>query len=143
RLKVAAAIRKHRPDIVFAPYHTNIFSHKDGMAHPDHTATGMLVKHALRLAKFEKVKTEKEKHFVKQIIYYMVPRNKSPTFVCDISKHIDKLLEAMRAHQSQINEEMIERLFIFRKSLGFSIGAKYGEPFIVEDPMKFDVRVFE
>ena len=143
RLKIANIIRKYKPRVVFAPYHTNTFSHKDGMAHPDHTATGHLVRHALRLAKFEKVRLEHEKHFVNHLIYYMIPKNKIPTFVNDVSKYVERMLEAMRAHQTQINEEFIERLFIFRKYYGFMVGAKYGEPFVVEDTMKFDIRIFE
>jgi len=141
RLKIASIIRKYMPDIVFAPYYTNIFSHKDGAAHFDHATTGHLVRHALRLAKFQKVKSEYEAHLVNHLIYYMVPKNKTPTFVNDVSKYVEKMVEAIRCHQSQINEEFIERLFIFRKYYGFMIGAKYGEPFIVEDPMRFDVRI--
>lgn len=139
---VADVIRKHKPDIVFAPYHTNTSWHKDGVSHQDHTATGALVRHALRIAKFQNVPLQHEAHLVNHLVYYMIPREKKPTFVNDVSAHIDKMLEAMRAHVSQINEEFTERLFIGRRSIGFLIGAKYGEGFLVEDPMKFDARIF-
>ena len=40
RVRLAEVIRKFRPRLVFAPYHTNDSYHKDGAAHPDHVATG-------------------------------------------------------------------------------------------------------
>ncbi len=36
RVRVAEIMRRFRPKLVFAPYHTNPGSHKDGGAHPDH-----------------------------------------------------------------------------------------------------------
>ena len=50
RVRLAEVVRKFRPKIVFAPYHTNPSYHKDGGAHPDHTATGTVVRSALRYA---------------------------------------------------------------------------------------------
>jgi N-acetylglucosamine malate deacetylase 1 len=138
---IANIIRKHTPEIVFAPYHTNTASHRDGLAHPDHTTTGNLVRNALRIAKFQKVELEHPSHLVRHLIYYMIPRNKAPTFVNDVSKYVEKMKEAMKAHQSQITE-VEDRLMLFRKMYGSIIGVEYGEGFIVEDPMKFAVSVF-
>ena len=33
RLEIARVVRTHRPQIVFAPYHTNKYGHHDGSAH--------------------------------------------------------------------------------------------------------------
>jgi len=142
RLLIADIIRKHKPDIIFAPYHTNIYSHKDGAAHFDHTTTGQLVRNALRLAKFTKIETEHEAHNVTNLIYYMCPKGKVPTFVCDISKHENKMLEAVKVHKSQLTEEILDRLIIMRRYYGLMIGVKYGEPFIIDDPLKFDIDLF-
>jgi N-acetylglucosamine malate deacetylase 1 len=140
---VANVVRKHKPDIVFVPYHTNFASHKDGMAHPDHTTAGHLVRHALRIAKFKSVKMEYPEHFVSHLVYYMVPRNKQPTLVNDVSKYADKIMLAMRAHESQISGPWAERLLMFRKMYGMMIGVELGEAFLVEDPLKFDAAIFK
>lgn len=143
REKIAGVIRKHRPDVVFAPYHTNVFFHKDGVAHPDHSTTGTIVRNALRVAKFKKVKLEHEAHTANHIVYYMIPKSKTPTFVCDVTKYKEKMIQAMKAHVSQIEGGFESRLLMFRQTFGYMIGAELGEPFIIEDPAKFDINLFK
>ena len=74
RVRLAEVVRRFRPKIVFAPYHTNPSYHKDGAAHPDHTATGTIVRSALRYARFAGLKEAKgEPWNAEHLLYYMVP----------------------------------------------------------------------
>ena len=73
RLILANIIRKYRPRVVFAPYHSIAASPDDGRAHPDHLATGTLVNHAVRFARFSRMPLEGEPWKVKQTLYYILP----------------------------------------------------------------------
>lgn len=138
RLKIANIIRKHRPKIVFAPYFEHKTFHRDGISHPDHSATGTLVRHALRFAKFKKITLDYEPHNAQRLIYYMVPRNKMPTFVSDISPYIKEWEEYAGKHKSQLTEQLLEKLKHAKKTAGSFIGAEYGELFFVEEPLGMD-----
>ncbi|RJQ17972.1 hypothetical protein C4573_00900 [Candidatus Woesearchaeota archaeon] len=141
RLKIANVVRKYKPKIVFAPYFEHKTFHKDGLSHPDHSATGLLVKNALRIAKFKKVSLEFEVHSVQRIVYYMVPRDKSPTFINDISSVIEKWEGCAKQHKSQLalaEGKVIERLKVWRRYCGELIGVQYGEGFIIEEPLIMD-----
>jgi len=143
RLKIADVIRKYRPDTVFAPYHTNEFSHKDSLAHPDHAATGNLVRHALRFAKFRKIELEHPQHTVGTLIYYMVPRQKVPTLINDVSAYHKKWVEAVKCHKSQLTPELLEGLIMSRRFYGNMIGVEYGEQFIVDEPIQMNMEMFK
>lgn len=147
RLKIAKIIRKYKPKIVFAPYHTNIYGHKDGTAHSDHKTTGMIVREALRLAKFKNLKMGYAEHDVQKIIYYMIPRYTKPTFIVDISDVFEKWVELAKKHKSQMmlrDNKIIEILTLARQSTGLQIGARYGESFIIDEPLKINPeKIFE
>lgn len=138
RIKIAKIIRKYRPHTVLAPYHTNIFTHRDGAAHFDHSAAGSLVRDSLRMAKFSKILTNQEPHFADYLFYYMVPRNKVPTLINDVSSHYKKWVEIAQVHKSQMSlrKNMIELLTLHRRYYGSMIGVKYGEAFISDEPLR-------
>lgn len=143
RHKIADVIRKYKPDLVFAPYHTNKHGHKDGVAHPDHTATGNIVRHALRFAKFKGLKMNHEHHFVPHVIYYMIPRYEQPTLVNDISEYFEKWIELAKLHESQLGGVVTsDRLSQYRKHYGSMIKAEHGEGFIVDEPINFSPDLF-
>lgn len=138
RLKIVEVVRKHKPKVVFAPYHTNKFGHRDGAAHSDHWTTGKLVRDSLRLAKFVKLKTGQGPHFVQNLVYYMVPRDETPTLINDVTPFFDEWVDLVKTHKSQVEgmEELRERLEVYRRRYGHLIGVKYGEAFKVDEPIK-------
>lgn len=145
RLKIADVVRKYKPEIVFAPYYNNKFSHRDGAAHPDHITTGNLVRFGLRYAKFRNIKRKQKEHLVKRLYYYMIPKDMLPTFVLDVSNYINKWKKALHLYKSQMkpfNEdrnlfELIKSYKVFRGAL---IGVKFGEGFICDEPLEIDVE---
>ena len=104
RVRLAEVVRKFRPKIVFAPYHTNPSYHKDGAAHPDHTATGTIVRSALRYARFSGLKDAKgEPWNADHLLYYMVPRTRTPTLLNDVSAYMTEWEAIARCHESQMS----------------------------------------
>jgi len=138
RLKIANVIRKHKPKIVFCPYFEHKTFHRDGISHPDHSATGTLVKYALRFAKFKKITLDYEPHNAQRLVYYMVPRTKMPTFVSDVSQVIEDWKNLAKKHKSQATDKLLDRLLHYRKTAGAFIGVEYGETFLVEEPLEMD-----
>jgi N-acetylglucosamine malate deacetylase 1 len=142
--KLAAAIRKYRPKVVIAPYHTNNSSHTDGVSHPDHMATGRLAIKAARFAKFKNARIPGEPHLVGKLIYYMVPRFMKPSFMLDISAVADELPKLWACHDSQFNGlakgKLEARLMAIRRYYSiFSPHSDISEAFIVDEPLKMDI----
>lgn len=142
RLKIAEVIRKYKPTIVFAPYHTIKGSHLDGKAHPDHSNCGELVRNALRLAKFRKIKLSYPHHLVRTLIYYFSPKGREPNILVDVSDQMKKAIKAIKAHESQLSDKFLKMLEVWRKYNGIKIGVEYAEGFFMEDPIKIDVKDF-
>jgi bacillithiol biosynthesis deacetylase BshB1 len=146
RVRLAEVIRKFRPRIVFAPYHTNPASHKDGAAHPDHTATGTIARSACRYARFAGLKElAGEPWNTEHLLYYMVPRSVRPNLVNDVTANMDEWESIARCHESQMSlrdGKVLEGLRRFRESYGTLIGVAYAEAFCVEEPIVFDLAHF-
>src|SRR3954464_15269390 len=97
RHRVAAVIRKYRPDWVFAPYPID--------AHPDHVATTRIVEDARFDAKLTKTDIPGEPWYPKRVIYYFCTHlrmNFQPTFFLDITAEIETKMAAVRAYESQM-----------------------------------------
>jgi bacillithiol biosynthesis deacetylase BshB1 len=146
RVALAAVIRRHRPRILFAPYPANPASHNDGAAHPDHLATGLIVKSAARYARFSGLKeVAGEPWNVEHLIYYMVPRSSRPTLVNDVSDYMEEWEAVARCHESQMrlrDGKLLENLRKFRQIYGLMAGVAFGEAFLIEEPISFDVNLF-
>jgi N-acetylglucosamine malate deacetylase 1 len=142
RMHIAKIIRKYAPKTIFVPYHTNPYSHRDGVAHFDHSTTGKIITEAARLAKFKTIKMDYEAHLVQNIIYYMVPKYVRPSFVVDISDVYDDWLMLIQCHKSQMDirdGKIKEVLTTYRRIAGIHIGTQYAESFLMEEPIKLDV----
>jgi LmbE family N-acetylglucosaminyl deacetylase len=140
RLKIADFVRKHRPKIVFAPYHTNPYSHLDGSANVDHPATGALVRDGLKLARFRTLLPDQPPHQVQKIFYYMVPKDTKPTFVVDVSDLREEIHSAIGAYttQMEINRggiKILELLDTIRAYHGIRIGRPLGEAFLSDEAL--------
>jgi LmbE family N-acetylglucosaminyl deacetylase len=146
RVRLAAVVRKFRPKIVFAPYHTNPGNHKDGSAHPDHMATGAIVRSALRYARFSGLKELTEEPWnASHLLYYMVPLSRMPTLMNDVSPFMEEWESIARCHESQVKireGKILQILRGIRAGYGVSIGVPYGEAFLNDEPLPFDLASF-
>jgi LmbE family N-acetylglucosaminyl deacetylase len=140
RLKIASFVRRHRPRVVFAPYHTNPYTHLDGTANVDHYAAGALVRDGLKLARFRRLLPDQPPHFVQRILYYMVPKDVRPTFVVDVSDLREEIHEAIKAYATQMEihkgEVMIlELLDTMRAFHGLRIHRPLAEAFLSDEAL--------
>ena len=146
RVRVASVVRKFRPKIVFAPYHTNPGGHTDGSAHPDHMATGAIVRSALRYARFAGLRElGQEPWNASHLFYYMVPQSRAPTLVNDVSQFMEEWESIARCHESQVKireGRILQILRARRAGYGISIGVAYAEAFLSDEPLAFDIASF-
>jgi bacillithiol biosynthesis deacetylase BshB1 len=140
---VMRLVREERPRLVFAPYHTNLQGHRDGAGHADHRVTGALVRDALRIARLGGVEPALGAHDVGRLLYYMVPRDRQPHVVVDVTDAMETLERALQAYKSQMRIEragnpILEVLWTFRRSYGIAAGCRYAEAFLAEEPVRAD-----
>jgi bacillithiol biosynthesis deacetylase BshB1 len=138
RLKVIRALRKHRPMLVLAPHWDE--------AHPDHANAGRLVAEAAHHAGLAKIRTGQERFRPKAILYYMIPPYVRPSFIVDISAHIEQREAAIAAHRSQLfnpgkapDTYLSQPDFLYRVNAvvsyyGTLIGRAKGEAFFMKLP---------
>ena len=142
KLRIARLVRETRPDVVFAPYHSNPFGHFDGSANVDHFATGELVRDGLKLARFRSLLPGVEPHGVPHLLYYMVPKHMSPTVVVDVSDVIDEVHAAIQAYETQMSIQkrglaILDTLDVIRRYQGLRINVRYGEGFYSDEALSF------
>jgi len=140
--KVITAIRRFQPEIILANAPED--------RHPDHGRSAKLVSDAAFLAGLRKISTQDEgaeqsAWRPKYVFHYIQDRFIQPTFVVDISAHMDKKMEAILAYGSQFystdnNEpatyistpEFLETVKARAMMLGKRIGVAYAEGYISE-----------
>lgn len=137
RCVLASIIRKYQPTMIFSPYHTNTGSAFDGETHPDHSATGDLVRKATRFARFKNMDSVVgEAHKTSYLFYYMLGRSVQPTLYVDVSEHIDEWKQLANCHKSQTalkDGKVLELLVKKRWLIGMSAGCEYAEGFVTDD----------
>jgi bacillithiol biosynthesis deacetylase BshB1 len=145
RCRVAAAIRRHRPQIVLAPYYNLPIGR--GLGHNDHFKTGVLVSQAFNFSHLRKLPIEGEAHQAKAIFYYFLPPGVAPTFIVDVSDHFEAWSQALAAHTSQFKNphkprpasgpaNILEWFDVYARRDGFAIGARYAQAFYAAVPLK-------
>src|SRR5262245_11990595 len=92
RCTVAAVLREYRPQLVLAPYYDLPIGR--GLGHNDHWKTGILVSQAYNLAHLRKAPVKGEPHQAKAIYYYYIPPGTRPTFMVDVSDHVEPWMRA-------------------------------------------------
>jgi len=147
RLEIARVVRRHRPQVVFAPYHTNRFGHLDGTANVDHPATGAVVRDGLKMARFRNVLPELPPHEVPFLYYYMLPKDLHPTIVVDVTPVIERARAAILAYATQMSirkrqNEVFELLDTIRRYHGLRIGRPFGEAFYSDEALAFGPHEF-
>jgi bacillithiol biosynthesis deacetylase BshB1 len=146
KLKVIGEIRAYRPRIVLAPYWR--------VRHPDHGHTSDLVREAAFFAGLKKIDTGQDAFRPYKVMYYAERFEFQPSFIVDISDAHEKKLRAIEAYQSQFHNpqkhkfgetetnisrpEFLDAIITRDKQYGSYIGVKFGEPFLVREPMRLD-----
>lgn len=135
RAKLTGVFRQLRPRILFAPYWED--------SHPDHVAASSLVDAARFWSKLTKSDLPGEPHFPKRIIYYFCVHlrlHPRPSFVTDITPHIDAKMRAVECYRSQFlvgrpqtPPTFLDDLRDRARYWGWAIGAGFGEPFVCRE----------
>src|ERR1700733_7186946 len=141
RRQIASVIRRYRPKLVVAPYW------KD--RHPDHAATGRLVRNAAIHCALKKSNDPNPPHKPSAYLYYLLHHFKQPTAVLDISAVYQSKLELLGMDASQFAKSaegfgvlplgMNDYLFGLEsrdRFFGSLIGAHHGEALVSEVPLK-------
>jgi len=133
RIKIAEVIRSLKPQILFIPYWID--------AHPDHVEASILSEAARFTAKLTRTEMKGEPFYPKKVFYYYCMHLKmqiKPSFIIDISPHIDKKIEGILCYRSQFHEQgreerVNQRVRDVGKYWGMLIGSEYGEPFLCKE----------
>ena len=137
RLKIAAVLRRLRPRVVILPYWQG--------RHPDHYTTSTLGYEACFVAGLSRLDLPAEHgapHRPYKILYASLYADVRPTFVVDITAHIETRLQSLLAYRSQYGaqptgtglfvpeEDIRERTFATARHYGLLAGVRYAEPFV-------------
>ena len=137
RLKIAAVLRRVRPRVVILPYWQG--------RHPDHYTTATLGYEACFAAGLTKLDLPAEHgapHRPYKVLYASLYADVRPTFVVDITAHIETRQQALLAYRSQYGEQptgsglfvpeadIRERMFSTARHYGLLAGIRYAEPFV-------------
>ena len=137
RLKIVEVLRRVRPRVVILPYWTG--------RHPDHYNTATLGYEACFLSGLAKLDTGTEPHRPFKILYASLYADVRPSFVVDITPHIEDRHRALMAYTSQYanqgagsglfvpEEEIRERTFSVARHYGLLAGVRYAEPFVQKE----------
>ncbi len=139
RMKLAHVLRRLRPRVVILPYWQG--------RHPDHYTSATLGYEACFLAGLSRLEAEGKPHRPYKILYASLYADVRPTFVVDISEHMETRLASLLAYRSQYGDreqgsglfvpeaEIRERTFASARHYGMLAGVRYGEPFVQKETM--------
>lgn len=141
QLKLIAALRKYKPEIVIG----NILEDR----HPDHGRAGSLIYDACFLSGLRQIKTagedgtEQEKWRPKYLLHYIQDRFQEPDVIVDVSDVWTEKLQSITAYTTQFHNiessepqtyisspEFLEAITARARLLGKRIGVKFAEGFI-------------
>jgi bacillithiol biosynthesis deacetylase BshB1 len=146
RLKVARVLRELKPRVVILPYWQ--------ARHPDHATAATLGYEACFVAGLAKVDTGANldaglgadaPHRPFKIIYASLYADVRPSFVVDITRHIEQRFQSLMAYRSQYedqssggqifvpHEEIRERTLALARFYGMLGGVRYAEPFVQKE----------
>jgi bacillithiol biosynthesis deacetylase BshB1 len=133
RKRIAEVIREIRPTVLCAPYWED--------AHPDHVQASALVDAARFYSKFVKADLRHEPWYPRRQLYFFSTHMRvklNPSFIFDISEHLDGKMAAIQAYESQFvaHSGNAARLEVIRNDArywGSQIGVQAGEPFVCKE----------
>ena len=131
RKMLAGVFRQTRPRIILAPYWEDV--------HPDHVAASQLCDDARFWSKLSKTDMPGERFWPPLMLYYWsihLRIHPKPTFVFDISDHIDRKMESVRSYASQLLTgrsvefpTVLDDIRDRSRYWGWTIGTAFAEPF--------------
>lgn len=128
RKTLAAEIRKHRPDYLFAPWV------EDG--HPDHIAAGRLVEAARFYAKLSKSDIPGEPCYPRRVLFYFpvhIRLRVEPSFLQDVGPYMERKEAAILCYRSQFQGDdklaFVSNVLNENRYWGFQGGFEAAEPF--------------
>ncbi|MDP7005741.1 MAG: PIG-L family deacetylase [Phycisphaerales bacterium] len=135
RHAVAAVIREHQAEIIFAPYFED--------AHPDHMATTRIVEDARFDAKLTKIDLAGEPIYPKWLFYYYCTHLRTipnPSFLIDTTGFSQKKRESIVAYESQFvvpekNRPIVDWIEAQDKYFGGRMRTETAEPFYTREPI--------
>jgi bacillithiol biosynthesis deacetylase BshB1 len=142
RTAMVRVIREHKPKVILT-------AHWDD-PHPDHAATARIVREAARLASMRRYDEEAGQGSVRMpaLAHSAYSRLVAPSFIVDISEHVEDKKRAILAHRSQfydpsskepvtrISEEGFLKQLEYRWGyVGSLIGVAAGEAFYVREAL--------
>lgn len=142
RIEMVRAFRRLRPKVVL--------THQLGDPHPDHDHIAQLVRESARLSSMKNYDSETggEKIAVPRVAHNIFSRRVEPSFIVDISEHLETKMAAIRAHVSQFydpgsNEpetRLTDKNYLLElenrsRYFGSLIGVAAGEPFFVREAL--------
>jgi bacillithiol biosynthesis deacetylase BshB1 len=143
KLALIKKIREYCPEIVIANATTD--------RHPDHGRASQIVVDSCFLSGLEKVDTKQKVWRPKAIYHYIQFNHLQPDFVINISRQMEKKIEAVKAYKTQFyNSDSKETETIISKKgflesvkyraqdLGRQANCEYAEGFIAHQMLKVD-----
>ena len=145
RSALVGALRRLKPKVVI--------THQIDDPHPDHDHIARLVREATRLSSMGNFDKESglDRIAVPRVMHNLFSRHVKPSFIVDISDHLEGKMDAIRAHSSQFydpnsNEpetRLTDKRFLDdienrSRYFGSLIGVEAGEPFYVREALNLD-----
>jgi LmbE family N-acetylglucosaminyl deacetylase len=133
--RIAAEIRKFKPEIVLAP-------HPQENQHPDHSVAGRLVRDACRFARYGGLEELKSTpvHRVANLFFYNITQHlQKPDIVIDISEVLAEWEAVMNCHVSQVKSKgYIELQKAGARLLGLTVGVESALGLFANDPVRLE-----
>jgi bacillithiol biosynthesis deacetylase BshB1 len=146
RTKLVRVLRRLKPRL--------ILTHQDGDPHPDHNHIVQLVRESARLAsmfRYDEANSGQERVRVPVVAHNVFSRRVVPTFIVDISDHLEEKMNAIRAHASQFynpesgepetrltSETFLQEIENRARYFGSLIGVAAGEPYFVREALNVE-----
>lgn len=139
QLQLIKMVRKYQPEIIL----TNALHDR----HPDHGRAGDLANDAIFLSGLRRIETQLDgiaqtEWRPRLVLQYIQDRYIKPDIIVDISEHMDKKIESIKAFKTQFDSPntdepqtyistpaFLESVIGRAREFGKDIGAKYGEGF--------------
>jgi bacillithiol biosynthesis deacetylase BshB1 len=138
RRALAEVFRMTRPRLILAPYWED--------SHPDHVSASSLVDAARFWSKLSRSDIPGQPYLPPRVLYYFsihLRIHPQPAFVFDISDAIEPKMQSIRCYESQFIKgrstefpTILDDIQDRARYWGWSIGAKYGEPFASRESIR-------
>ena len=133
---VAGLIREVRPELLFGPFLDDV--------HPDHVQAAALLESARFYAKFVKSDLPHSPWYPRKHLHFLSTHLKlrfQPSFIFDITSHLDAKMAAIEAYGSQFiehagNRRRLEEIRTEALYWGHQVGIGAGEPFVCREAIK-------